>query len=172
MSGGSRVSTSHSPEISRPQLPKDYGILAEDAGSGLMPWSRVSERLAASRNYWVHTVRPDGRPHVKPVWGLWFEERFYFSTNPRSVAARNLSANPRLAVHLESGDDTVILEGRAEAVTDDALLSRLDEAYFAKFSYHLVSEGSGVVYALHHKVVFAWLEREFTGSATRYTFKN
>jgi len=132
----------------------------------------VSERLTASRNYWVHTTRLDGRPHVKPVWGLWFEERFYFSTNPRSVAAKNLSVNNQVAVHLESGDDVVILQGQAEPVADQSLLSRLDEAYFSKFSYHLVSEGSGIVFTLHHKVVFAWLEREFTGSATRYTFKS
>jgi general stress protein 26 len=119
-------------------MPKDYGILGEDAGSGLLPWSRASKRLAASRNYWVHTARSDGRPHVKPVWGLWFEGRFYFGTSPKSVSGLNMSKNPSVVVHLESGDDVVILEGTTEAVSDPILLSRLDEAYRAKYSYHLV----------------------------------
>jgi hypothetical protein len=152
-------------------MPKDYGILGEDAGSGLLPWSRVNERLEASRNYWVHTTRTDGRPHVKPVWGLWFEERFYFATSPKSVTGENISANPSLSVNLESGDDVVILEGTAEAVTDPTFLSRLDEAYYRKYSYRLVHEAGGPVYTLHHKVVFAWLERDFTGSATKYSFQ-
>jgi hypothetical protein len=152
-------------------MPKDYGILGEDAGSGLLPWSRASERLAASRNYWIHTTRLDGRPHVKPVWGLWFEERFYFSTSPSSVDAQNMSAKSLLAIHLESGDDVVILEGTAEVVTDPIQLSRLDEAYHAKYSYHLVGERVGPVYVLCHKVAFAWLERDFVGSATKYGFQ-
>jgi hypothetical protein len=152
-------------------MPKNYGILDEEAGSGLLPWNRGRERLAASRNYWIHTTRPDGQPHVKPVWGLWFEDRFYFGTSPRSVAGQNLSVNHWLAVHLESGDDVVILEGRAEQVTDRVLLSRLDESYIAKYSYHLASEDGATVYTLYHKVAFAWLERDFVGDATKYNFQ-
>jgi len=152
-------------------MPKDYGILGEDAGSGLLPWGRVSERLEGSRNYWVHSTRPDGRPHIKPVWGLWFEERFYFATSPKSVTGQNISVNPSLSVNLESGDDVVILEGTAEIVTDPVFLSRLDEVYFGKYSYHLVHGDGAPVHTLRHKVVFAWLERDFTGSATKYDFQ-
>lgn len=99
------------PAASRPRMPKDYGILDEKTSSGLLPWGRASERLEGSRNYWIHTTRRDGRPHAKPVWGLWFEGRFYFATNPKSVDGQNISANPSLSVNLESGDDVVILEG-------------------------------------------------------------
>lgn len=158
------------PTVSRPQMPKGYGILDEKAGSGLLPWIRASARLEGSRNYWIHTTRDDGRPHAKPVWGLWFEGRFYFATNPKSVDGENISANPSLSVHLESGDDVVILEGTAETVTDPALLSRLDEAYYIKYSYHLPSEDEGPVCVLRQKVAFAWFERDFVGSATKYDF--
>ncbi len=151
-------------------MPKDYGILGVQEGSGLLPWARTSERLAAAHNYWINTTRSDGSPHVKPVWGLWFEERFYFGTSPTSLTGRNMSANSWLSVHLESGDDVVILEGIAEEVGDPALLPRLDEAYFSKYSYHLIQEGGGPVYALRHFVVFAWLERDYVGSATKYDF--
>lgn len=152
-------------------MPKDYGILDENAGSGLLPWSRASKRLAGSRNYWIHTTRPDKRPHAKPVWGLWFEERFYFGTSPKSIDGQNMATNPSIVVNLESGDDVIVLEGTAEMVADSTLLSRLDEAYYAKYSYHLVGAEAGPVYALRHKLAFAWLERDFVGSATKYDFQ-
>lgn len=137
-----------------------------------MRWSRASEHLTASHNYWIHTTRVDGRPHVKPVWGLWFEERFYFSSSPRSVTARNLAANPSLVAHLESGNEVVMLEGTTEQVTDASPLSRLDEAYFTKYAYHISGDmQSGTVYVLNHKVAFAWVEHDFVGSATRYAFE-
>ncbi len=151
-------------------MPRDYGILDKHEGAGLLPWSRTIEHLATSRN-WVHTTRPDGRPHAKPVWGLWFEEHFYFGTSPKSVDGQNMAANPSLVVNLESGDDAVILEGTAEMVADSALLSLLDGAYYAKYSYHLAGDEAGPVYRLRHKVAFAWLESDFVGSATKYEFQ-
>jgi hypothetical protein len=105
------------------------------------------------------------------VWGLWFEGHFYFGTSPKSVDGQNISLNPWLAVHLESGDDVVILEGKAEVVSEHDLLSRLDEAYRAKYSFHLIRDDVSPVYMLRHRVAFAWVERDFVGSATRYNFQ-
>jgi hypothetical protein len=81
-----------------------------------------------------------------------------------------MSKNSSVVVHLESGDDAVILEGTIEQVTEQSLLSRLDEAYFAKYRYHLVGSEDGLIYVLRHKTAFAWLERDFVGSATKYDF--
>ena len=105
------------------------------------------------------------------MWGIWFEERFYFATSSKSVTGQNISINPSLSVNLESGDDVVILEGTAEVVADPSFLSRLDEVYFTKYSYRLVHEDGGPVHTLRHKVAFAWLERDFTGGATKYEFQ-
>ena len=58
------------PVASRPFLP-GYGVLPSDEGSGLLPWEWAEERLTASEHYWCATVRPDGRPHLMPIWGLW-----------------------------------------------------------------------------------------------------
>src|SRR3712207_802185 len=107
------------PEAQRPHMP-GYGI--HPAADGLLDWSQVTAQLEQARNYWVATTRPDGRPHAAPVWGVWLDGAFYFGTGRTSVKGRNLAANPALTVHLESGDDAVILEGVAEPVTDPALL--------------------------------------------------
>jgi hypothetical protein len=57
------------PRASRPYMP-GYGIVGPTQGSGLLPWSWAEERLTASRNYWVASSWPDGRPHAMPVWHL------------------------------------------------------------------------------------------------------
>src|SRR5437667_2341575 len=116
------------PIARRPRMPAGYGV-DPAATAGLLAWDTVRAQLASARNYWVATATPDGRPHVAPVWGLWLDEAFYFSTDPASRKGRNLTASPELVVHLESGDDVVILEGRAEPVTDQSLLARFAEAY-------------------------------------------
>jgi nitroimidazol reductase NimA-like FMN-containing flavoprotein (pyridoxamine 5'-phosphate oxidase superfamily) len=68
-----------------------YGV-PEGAGS-LKPWSWARERLEASRNYWLATVRPDSRPHLIPIWGVWLDGQFYFSTGAESRKAKNLRTN-------------------------------------------------------------------------------
>jgi len=59
----------------------------------------------------------DGLPHAVPVWGVWVDGALYFGTDRRSRKARNLATNQGAVVHLESGDDAVILEGFAEEIT-------------------------------------------------------
>jgi len=100
------------PRPGRPEMPKAYGLKGPRSGSGLMPWSRASAQLTQSRNYWVCTARTDGRPHAMPVWGVWLGERLIFSTHRDSQKGRNLARDPRVAVHLESGDEVVILRIR------------------------------------------------------------
>jgi Pyridoxamine 5'-phosphate oxidase len=89
------------PKPDRPQMPDAYGIGRGGSAAGeLLPWSTVEEWLVNSRNYWVCTTRADGRPHAKPVWGIWMEEMAVFSTAPASVTGRNLQRDPRVAIHL------------------------------------------------------------------------
>lgn len=161
------------PTADRPDMPADYGLLAPTAGSGLIPWQRADEQLAAARNYWVSTSRPDGRPHAMPVWGVWLNGTFYFGTGPTSRKARNLAANPAIAVHLESGDDVVILEGTAVKISDRAQLDPADAAYRAKYDVPLAEDpDSALVYGVRPRVAFAWRERDFPGGATRWQFDN
>ena len=75
------------PEPSRPNIP--YGLLDASEGQGLFPWSQVSDRMLAAHIYWIGTTRPNGRPHVMPVWGVWLDETFYFSTGANTVNGQN-----------------------------------------------------------------------------------
>ena len=161
----------------RPRMPAGYGIAG--GGEGMLSWSWIEEQLTNARNYWVVTARPDGRPHAMPVWGVWVEGACYFGTDRGSRKARNLAANPEIVIHLESGDDVVILEGRVEELTDPdtSLLDRLNDTYAAKYinpatgeGFRLSGEtvGGAVIYALRPRIVLAWLERDFPRTATRW----
>jgi hypothetical protein len=148
-----------------------YGISSEAAG--LLPWDYVVERMEGSRNYWICTVRPDGRPHAAPVWGVWFEDAFYFGTDRRSRKARNLVAHPETVVHLESGDECVILEGVAEEVRASSLRRRVSEAYAAKYELDALGgaeEEGPPIYSLRPRVAFAWTESNYPETATRWRF--
>lgn len=111
----------------RPRFPKAYGV--PESEDGLLPWSWAEERLAASRNYWVSTTSRDGAPHAMPVWGIWLDGAVVFSTSAESRKGRNLAHDPRVAVHLESGDELVVAEGEVEEIAID---ERLADAYEAK----------------------------------------
>ncbi len=84
-----------SPQASRPELPMSYGV--PTSTEGILSWSYVSQRLEQARNYWVATTRPDGRPHVVPVWGLWIDNAFYFGGVPTTRWARNVVMDSSVA---------------------------------------------------------------------------
>ena len=106
---------------------------------------------------------------------MWVDETFYFGMGPRSVKARNLAANPALVVHLESGDDVVVLEGVAELISalDPALFERIADQYAAKYNGFRPEPPSAETpfVALRCRVAFGWLETDFVRSATRWTFE-
>ena len=160
------------PKAGRPLMPAGFGV--PKTGKGMLAWEDATEQLARARNYWVGTTRPDGRPHLMPVWGLWVFDRLYFGTDMRSRKARNLASNPAVVVHLESGDDVVIVEGKAVRVEvfDEELLKEIDRESFAKYGMHVKEQpkGSEVIYRLEPSVAFAWRTQDFPGSATRWLF--
>jgi hypothetical protein len=122
----------NTPKPIRPRFPKGY----LDNPTALLPWSHVERRLNEARNYWLCTVRPDGRPHVIPKWAVWVEGRIYFDGSPGTRHARNIAANPHVSLHLESGDDVVIIEGVSREVGKPApgLAAQIARAYADKYA--------------------------------------
>ncbi len=159
------------PRTDRPRFHESYGIWAADEGAGLLEWEWATQRLERAHNYWVATASEAGRPHAAPVWGLWHDGVFYFSTARGSRKGQNLAANPFAVVHLESGDEVVILEGPVEEVTARKDLDVLAAAYGEKYTLEIKFEDAGsVVYALAPKRAFAWRESDYPESATRFRF--
>ncbi len=157
------------PTASRPKM-QNYGIEAE--ATGLLAWDWVNDRLIKARSYWIASTRPDGTAHVAPVWGVWLDGALHFSSDSQSRKARNLAHNPRVALHLESGDEVVILEGRVVTVTDSSVLARVGTDYAAKYGLNPVEDvmPGAVFYALVPTMGLSWAEADFPKTATRWTF--
>ncbi len=146
-----------------------YGILPENEGDGLLPWSWAQQRLSAARNYFLATTRPDGGPHVMVVWGLWLDDTFQFSTGRSSRKAKNLAADPRCVVTPEGADEAVVVEGVASELSDAASHPAFFRAYEQKYGMDVSTMGEPL-YLVRPRAVFGQIEKTFTRSATRWRF--
>ena len=137
-----------------------------------LPFAHAEKRLKESKNYWICTSRPDGRPHSIPVWGFWIDGAIYFGTARESRKAKNLAHNPAVSIHLDSGDDVVILEGKAEEVdlTNKSTRANLEAASKSKYKMPLMVSPETVMYSVVPERVLAWTEKDFPNNATRWKF--
>lgn len=78
--------------------------------------TQAQTRLESERNIWLATVRPDGRPHLVPLWFAWHDGLVYICIQPNSVKARNLAQTPLVSLSLEDGDKPLICEGETAVI--------------------------------------------------------
>ena len=160
------------PRVGRPRVREGYGIPSE-LPEVVAPWSEITTKLVAARSYWISTTRTDGRPHSAPVWAIWRDDELWFSTDSKSVKGSNLEANPATIVHLESGDDVVIVEGVVRRIepTIDGFDRFLDE-YEAKYAHRIDApdDPNFAFFVVRPTVVLSWLEESFVETALRWEF--
>lgn len=111
------------PEPEALALDPGYGIT--ELGEQHWTLDDVYRRIDDARSWWVITVRRDGRPHAAPVWGVAVDDRIVFSSDPKAAKSANLATNPNIVVHLESGDEVVIVEGTVRQPRYEDLPERL-----------------------------------------------
>jgi hypothetical protein len=85
----------------------------------LLSWHFVVEQMSESRHCWIGTVYPERRPHVVPVWGIWFDNRVHLEGSMDTAWGKNILGNPQLAVHLPSANKVVTIEGAAHIIQED-----------------------------------------------------
>lgn len=130
----------------------------------LLPWGWARSRLVDARTYWVASTRPDGRPHCRPVWGVWLADGLWFSTG--SLARRILPARPAVSVNVPDGEQVVVLEGTAAVRTERDDLQRMCDAYSRKYDHPMAPSDDGRVgdpdgnagpaFLVTPDVVFGW----------------
>ncbi len=138
----------------------DYGV--PDDLDGVLPWSWAEERLLASRNLWVITATAAGRPHAMPVWGVWQPDpaTFLFSCSPNSRKARNLAANPRATVAVDSTVEVVSVEGSVRSREASAVAAGID-AYAEKYWETEQERTDGKVFVASHALFELVPDRAF-----------
>lgn len=120
----------HQPTAVRPQM---EGYAVPQSTEGILRWEWARSRFSRSHNYWLTTVRPDGVPHVMPVWGIWLDGAWYFSTASTSRKSRNLEDNSNCIVCNEDAAEAVILEGIARRLPDNEIPAQAFVDYKAKY---------------------------------------
>jgi len=158
--------TGREPKASRPRM-QGYGV--PKSLKGALPWKWARQRLSQSHNYLVISVRPNGGPHAMPVWGVWLDNAFYFSTSATSRKARNLRENPQCVVCTDKTDEVVIVEGVAQTLEDKDIPQRAFLDYKAKYKWELDPK-MGAVIVVRPRVVFAMPEKLFPKGVTRWQF--
>ncbi|HEX2140984.1 MAG TPA: pyridoxamine 5'-phosphate oxidase family protein [Candidatus Limnocylindria bacterium] len=104
------------------------------------PWEDARERLAnpGSEEYshaWLATVRPNGRPHLMPLISFWMEGGLHFIVGEGTRKGRNLASNPWCVIGTENRKVPsldVIVEGRAEPLTDPDEVRRIAEVFASR----------------------------------------
>jgi PPOX class probable F420-dependent enzyme len=93
------------------------------------PWEAHSDqRLRSDSIIWLTSTRPDGRPHIVPVWFLWDGSTILIFSLPATQKVRNLRRNPAVMLVLDSarhGNEIIMLEGRATLLDDPTVQATL-----------------------------------------------
>ncbi|WP_331767569.1 pyridoxamine 5'-phosphate oxidase family protein [Embleya sp. NBC_00896] len=161
----------------------DLDARYSDPAAAATSWSEAVTRLATAQVYWLSTVRPEGRPHVTPLLGVWFDHALHFCTGAEERKARNLAANPNCV--LTTGDNALhegldlVVEGAALPLTDHLRLGRLADAYQGKYgpdwhfevrdgAFHGKDGNRAVVYRVAPTTVFGFGKGVY--SQTRWRF--
>jgi PPOX class probable F420-dependent enzyme len=97
----------------------------------------------------VATTLPSGAPHTVPVWTIMHGDRIAFFTQPASRKARNLDADPRLAISIldfENPYHMASVRGSvAETLEGDEALEVID-AMSRKYTGRDFPMRTGIVY--------------------------
>lgn len=102
-------------------------------------WERGRRELQDAELYWLSTVRPDGRPHVTPLLGVWLDGALYFCTGPTERKAKNLEQNAGCVLTTgRNGLDglDLVIEGRATTVSDQVERALVADTFESKYGPH------------------------------------
>ena len=97
--------------------------------------ARVDQLLRREPVVWLSTVRPDGGPHLVPIWFSWDGRDVLVASKPGAQKVRNLRVNPTIMLALgevEDDFDVGLLEGRAELL-DEPAAAALPTSHLAKY---------------------------------------
>lgn len=103
--------------------------------------AHFDSRLRAEDIIWLGSVRPDGRPHLVPVWYLWDGATILIFSQPGVQKVRNIAHSKQVVLALntlDEGEDVVIVEGEADLLPHGTVDSTLP-AYVEKYARLMTS---------------------------------
>lgn len=98
--------------------------------------------LSSEPVVWCSTLRPDGSPHLTPVWFLYLDGVWWICTEARNRKVRNVDHDPRVALALPSGSAPLVAEGRATIHRRD-FLPPVVSGFARKYGWDIAPAGHG-----------------------------
>jgi PPOX class probable F420-dependent enzyme len=128
--------------------------------------ARIERFLELEPIVWLSTVRPDGTPHIVPIWFWWDGEALLVFSKPDAQKVRNLRARPSAMLALGEADedfDIGLLEGRAE-ILDRSANEILPPEYVAKYADRMAAIGlTPAEYAATYSLVIRIIPDRYLG---------
>ena len=81
------------------------------------PSAAALRQLEEERTAWLCTLRPDGSPHLTPVWFCFVRGSWWICSAARNRKVAHLTGDPRVSIALPDGDHPLVAEGSARLMT-------------------------------------------------------
>jgi PPOX class probable F420-dependent enzyme len=134
--------------------------------------ARILRFLEQEPIVWLSTVRPDGNPHLVPIWFSWDGEALLIFSKPDAQKVRNLRARPTVMLALgdaEADFDIGLLNGTAELL-DTPARDVLTPEHLAKYAAQMNAIGlDAETYAARYSQVIRIMPEGFLGWHGRTT---
>ncbi len=113
------------------------------------------ERFAEANACWFSSTRPDGRPHMAPIWHVVHKGRIFVVTQRKSVRSANIRANSAVSLALADTSNALIIEGTACPAV--ARRAELQPHFLAKYDWDIAKDPDydDVIEVIPRKVI-AW----------------
>lgn len=104
--------------------------------------ARIERFLAEEPVVWLSTVRPDGLPHLVPVWFAWDGETITIMSKPGAQKVRNLRERPQAMLALgDAEEDFDVGLFEATAVCVEGAATELPASFLAKYAERIAQLG-------------------------------
>ncbi len=108
-------------------------------------FGRIDAMLRTEPVIWLSSVRPDGAPHLVPIWFSWDGETILIASKPHARKVANLRQTPAVMLALgepEDDFDVGMIEGVAELPPGPAA-DVLPATHLAKYRDRMAAIGLG-----------------------------
>ena len=99
------------------------------------PRQSIRSALESQAVVWLSSIRPDGRPHVVPLWFHWNGESILVFSKPNAQKVRNLRSDPRVMIAVgdpNAAFDVELVEAIAE-IEGNSRRAHIAEAFATKY---------------------------------------
>ena len=111
--------------------------------SASLATARIERFLAEEPIVWLSTVRPDGGPHIVPIWFWWDGTAILVFSKPDAQKVRNLRARPSVMLALGDAEDDFdvgLIRGTADLL-DEGTSAVIPTAHLDKYRDRMAAIG-------------------------------